>query len=150
MTGKQRFRLANSRDIDALVRMVNRYYAFEGIAFDNREVHSGLVALLRDASLGRAWLIECDASLAGYVILTFGYDHEVGGRTGLITDLYLEPQFRKRGLGKEIMTFVESRARSFGLSAVELQASRDNKVAQRLYKTLGYMSFDRIPMVKRL
>lgn len=150
MTDKQHFRLATSGDIDALVSMVSRYYASDGIAFDNRDVHFGLVALLRDPSLGHAWLIECDASLAGYVILTFGYDHEMGGRTGLITDLYLEPQFRKRGLGKEIMTFLEAQARSFGLSAVELQVSRDNEVAQRLYQGLGYISYDRIPMAKRL
>jgi GNAT superfamily N-acetyltransferase len=141
---------ATARDVDILLSLVGRYYAFDQVAFDADDIRAGLFALLQDDGLGRVWFIHYDGSLAGYAVLTFGYDHEIGGRTGTLTDLYIEEAFRNQGLGTQTMVFIEAEARRLDLGAIELQALTSNLVAQKLYRKMGYTAFDRIPMVKRL
>lgn len=144
------FREAATADINSLLLLVAEYYAFDQIPFDERDVHRGLQALLEDPALGRAWLMEQEGNPAGYAVLTFGYDHEFGGRIGTLTDFYLKPEFRGRGIGTEALLFVEAQAKRLGLGAIELQTTRHNILAQKLYGKLGYTALDRILMIKRL
>ena len=51
------FRLATESDAATLLPFMRDYYAFDGHAFDPQKARVALVALLRDPSLGRVWLI---------------------------------------------------------------------------------------------
>jgi ribosomal protein S18 acetylase RimI-like enzyme len=82
--------------------------------------------------------------------MTFGFDYEFGGRTALITDLYLEPSFRGLGLGRKTLRYLESFCRKSGIPALELQVEQKNRRALRLYRTFGFEALPRIPMSKRL
>ena len=75
-----KIRFATSRDFDRLLRLVAAYYRFDSIAFDTRATGAALRRLLRDKSLGRAWVIDSGRELAGYAIVTYNYDLEFGGR----------------------------------------------------------------------
>jgi GNAT superfamily N-acetyltransferase len=144
------FRAAVPADVDALASLVERYYAFDKIPFHAAEVRAGLHSLLADSGFGSAWFIELDGRSVGYVVLTLGFDHELGGPTGTITDLFIEAEHRNRGLGGETLTFVEDQAREMGLRALQLQATLDNNVAQKLYRKKGFEAYERVPMAKRL
>lgn len=145
-----RFKPAVIGDRDTLLQLVQRYYAFDHIPFIQEEVRAALAVLLQDDRLGRAWIIAQGGQAVGYAVLSFHFDHELGGRSGIVTDLYIEPEHRQRGLGTETLRFIESQAASFGLRAIELQVERGNAIARRLYEKSGYRAFDRIPMAKRL
>jgi len=144
------FKLAAIGDRDTLLQLVERYYAFDHIPFVQEEVRTALGVLLQDDALGRAWIITNGGQTAGYAVLSFHFDHELGGRSGIVTDLYVEPEHRHRGLGTETLRFIEEQAAGFGLLAIELQVERGNAIARRLYEKSGYRPFDRIPMAKRL
>jgi ribosomal protein S18 acetylase RimI-like enzyme len=105
---------------------------------------------LRDSSLGCVWFIRIGGEDAGYVIITFGYDLEFGGRQGTVTDLFIVDRYRRRGLGCETIRFVEGACRELGLEALELQVERKNPGAQAFYRKLGFEPHDRIPLGKRL
>jgi ribosomal protein S18 acetylase RimI-like enzyme len=145
-----RFKPAVIGDRDTLLQLVQRYYAFDHIPFAEEEVRAALGVLLQDDRLGRAWILLNGDQVAGYVVLSFHFDHELGGRSGIVTDLYIEPEHRHRGLGTEALCFIEEQAARFGLLAIELQVERNNVIARRLYEKSGYRPFDRIPMAKRL
>ena len=87
-------RETNSEEVDTLVDFVGRYYAFDAIPFHPFDVRRSLLQLVSDPRLGKAWILRVNGISAGYAILTIGFDHEVGGRIGTITDFYLEPAFR--------------------------------------------------------
>jgi ribosomal protein S18 acetylase RimI-like enzyme len=149
-SGHVSFRTATISDLPALENLVGKYYAFDEISHDAGEVHAGLAILLTDATLGQAWLVLDARQPVGYVIFTYGFDVEFGGRLATITDLYLEPSHRGRGIGGKVLEHVEEYGRSTGLRGLELQVERDNAEARRLYEKSGFQSADRIPMSKRI
>jgi len=141
---------ASAEEVDALVDFVGSLYSFERIPFHPFDVRRSLLQLVSDPSLGKAWILQVNGVAAGYVILAIGFDHEVGGRLGTITDFYLQPGFRGRGIGTETLARIEQEAVALGLEALELQVSNDNEQAKRLYLKMGFEAVDRIPMYKRL
>src|SRR5206468_1046489 len=87
------------------------------LPFDDQEVRNALEEFFALPEYGRAWLIYSDRDIAGYVILTVSYSFEYRGRDGFLDELYIEPEFRRRGLGMHAMAFVEQRAREMGVNA---------------------------------
>ena len=82
-------------------------------------------------------VLACDGEeVVGYVYITFCYSAEVGGRCVFIEEIFLNPPFRGRGLGKEIMAWVEEQypaARRFRLEVTPVNVS-----AIKLYEGSGY------------
>ncbi|WP_182524065.1 GNAT family N-acetyltransferase [Nocardioides dongkuii] len=62
----------------------------------------------------------------------------VTGDVGEVRRLHVAPNFRRRGLGRRLMSEVEQRARSMGLVALRLDTRGDLVESQRLYESLGY------------
>jgi len=143
-------RKAGVREIRALADLVQEYYRFDRIAFDRKTMEAGLKSLVKRRSLGQAWLILWHAQTIGYVVATFGFDLEFGGRQATVTDLYIAPHFRRRGMGREALRQVEKFARAQGVQALELQVTSRNAKALAFYKRCGFEAHDRIPMSKRL
>jgi ribosomal protein S18 acetylase RimI-like enzyme len=144
------FHPARFRDLKTLSRLISSYYALDRIAFDAKAIRPGLKALLRDKWAGRAFLIIVAAKPIGYTILTYGFDLEFGGRTALMTDLYLDPKYRRLGIGRKTLQFLEQFCRNDRIEALELQVERTNKTAQKFYRRLKFQAHDRIPMTKLL
>ena len=144
------FRTATIADAENLRHLVKQYYEFDQIPYVPDEIESGLLVLLTDDSLGQAWLILYGLQPVGYVIFTYGFDIELGGRLAIITDLFLQPSHRGRGIGGKVLHRVEAFCRSLGLRGLELQVENDNIEARALYKKFGFQAADRIPMSKRI
>jgi GNAT superfamily N-acetyltransferase len=142
------FTPATVPNAELLRTLVNKLYAGEHIPINDQNIRTGLDQLLRDPSLGRAWLIYRDQQLAGYTILTFGFDIEFGGRYALITDLYLESEHRRLGLGQQILEHLQTFCRRNSILSLQLQVHRDNTPAHSLYTKFGFQPYDRIPMAK--
>jgi ribosomal protein S18 acetylase RimI-like enzyme len=103
-----------------------------------------------DGSLGKAWVI-CEGEQAiGYVVLTFGFSFEYGGRDAFLDELYVDAKYRGRGIGRQTMEFVEAEAREMGVNAVHLEATHGNEAAIELYRRVGYFEHERFWMTKRL
>ena len=143
-------RRARPSDSARLLELIREYYRYDGIRFDAKSVAPALRKLLRDESLGCVWMIEEAGNPAGYVILTFNYDLEFGGREGIVTDLFLREKYRGRGLGKMALDCVGEYCRARGISAIELQVEDDNNAAQTFYRKLGFRKLSRIVMSKDL
>lgn len=143
------FEQAKPADVDKLLPLIRAYYEFDGISFEPDRIEAALICLLRDASLGRVWIIRSPDAV-GYVVLTFGFDLEFGGKVATVTEFYIVPEYCRIGLGTKAMHFIEKVCRELGIAFLELQVDRDNPEAQAFYKKLGFIFFDRIPLAKRL
>lgn len=147
---KVTLKAASPGDLATLLKALRRYYRFDRIPFNRREVFSGLSLLLHDGSLGRAWLILNRKQTIGYTIVTFGFDLEFGGRQATVTDFYVEPRYRRKGVGRKVLTHVEGFCAASGVQAVELQVTGKNAAALAFYKSLGFEAHERTPMSKRM
>jgi GNAT superfamily N-acetyltransferase len=141
-----KIRFATSRDFERLLRLVAAYYQFDSIAFDAPVTGAALRRLLREKSLGRAWVIDSGRDLAGYVIVTYNYDLEFGGIEAIMTDLFIAQRYRGKGLGARTIEAVRDFCLQEGIGALELQVSRRNDAAQTFYRSLGFEVLDRIVM----
>jgi ribosomal protein S18 acetylase RimI-like enzyme len=82
-------------------------------------------------------VIEAEGRNAGVLWFTERED-ELTGRGLWIYEIRVDEAFRRRGLGREAMQFVEEEARRRGLSGVTLNVFGGNVAARSLYQSLGY------------
>ena len=139
-------RTAKFSDCGRILRLVEAYYKLDSIAFDERTTGRALKRLLKDKSLGCVWVIDTGRALAGYLILTYNYDLEFGGREGMLTDFYIAPRYRRRGLGAQMIVAVREFCRAERIGTIELQVTRENRAAQAFYRALGFKTWNRIVM----
>lgn len=134
-------------DAEALLDFIRRYYAEDALAFDPAKVEPAVRRLLDEPALGRAFFIHTDNALrAGYVVFTFGFDHEAGGPLATVTDLFIAPAFRRRGLAQAALGFVAETCRRLGVRGVDLQVETHNVAGQALYRKFGFRAHPRVPM----
>jgi diamine N-acetyltransferase len=143
-------RAAAPADLELLLRFVEAYYRHDGIEFDPSSVRRGLVALLSNEALGGAWLMTMAGREVGYFVLTFGFDLEFGGRQATVTEIYIAPEHRRKGVGRAALVFVEETLRRLGIEAYELQVECDNVAARAFYAAFGMVEHTRVPLSKRL
>lgn len=132
----QLVRIERSRQAE-LERWVEAYFQHDGLRFD-AAVRDGIRELLEHPEYGVAWTILRDGVEVGYCVMTYGFDHEVGGRTGVVTDFYLSEHARGQGIGSRVLDLMTEHARGTGLRQVELFVLDHNNGARRLYERKGF------------
>jgi ribosomal protein S18 acetylase RimI-like enzyme len=118
--------------------------------FNEPVVGEVLRKFLADASLGEVWVLWDGAIVAGYVVLTFGFSFEYHGRDAFVDELYIEAAYRRQGLGRRAIEFIERRARERGVNAIHLEVDEGNLAAEELYRRAGYVDQSRFLMTKSL
>jgi ribosomal protein S18 acetylase RimI-like enzyme len=141
--------LASRRDLHHLLCLVRAYHRFEGIRVRQSSA-AALRQLVTTPALGRAWIVRDRGRAVGYAILTFNFDVEFGGLEGILTDLYLRPGYRGRGLGRRLVDIASGYCRSRGVEAIELQVAANNEAAQAFYRRLGFERLSRLVMACEL
>ena len=133
------FRDLTPEDRDLVVPMVQAFYRSDAV--DHPVDAAILERSFQDAAspaepLLRGLLIQWEGRPAGYMYLTQCYSAEVGGRCVFLEEIYLEPEYRRRGLGAQIMAWLEQEypaARRF-----RLEVTQANQGAISLYQRAGY------------
>jgi ribosomal protein S18 acetylase RimI-like enzyme len=146
------FRPAGQDDEQTLLLMMRNLAEQEPGAyyFDETVARDALRKFLGSPEMGRAWVFFEAETPAGYIVLTFGYSFEYHGRDSFIDELYIEPQYRRQGIGRRAMQFVEERARELGVNAIHLEVDHGNDPAAELYRRAGYDDHSRFLMTKWL
>jgi GNAT superfamily N-acetyltransferase len=141
------FRPCGPKDQKALLKLIVAYYRFDKIPYALQSLSRGLDTLLRNLSLGQAWLMEVHRKPIGYTLLTYNFDLEYGGVEGMLTEVYVEKKFRDRGVGTLALYEVEDFCRERGIRNVELQVLNHNKHAERFYRKAGFRLLPRKVMI---
>jgi GNAT superfamily N-acetyltransferase len=147
--GLVRLTAVKTSDLPLLEQYVRAYYLEDGHAFHEALQLPALAALAADESFGRAWLIGLGARPVGYVVLTWAFSVEAGGREACVDELYLVPELRNRGLASRVLAQLEAEARGLGVRRLFLEVERRNR-AIGLYRRAGYVDHDRFLMSKLL
>lgn len=130
-------RRATAEDMPLLVEMMREFYAESGFSMDSQWATDSFSALPADGSKGAAWLVFKNSRPAGYVVLTLCHSMEYGGSDAFIDDLYVRPDLRRYGLGREAFNALFAECGRRGVHAVHVEAGRDNVAAQKLYRSFG-------------
>jgi GNAT superfamily N-acetyltransferase len=125
-------------------------YGQDSIAYDYERARGTCEWLLANPQQGAIWVIQEECRDAGYLIVTVCVSIEFHGPFALLDELYLDKEFRGRGLGQEAVEFAADWARDRGLQAIRLETAQDNFAAQALYRKCGYILHDRYLMTRWL
>lgn len=147
---KPAFTLAGASDVELLVELMREFYAIEHLEFDDGTARRALEQILSDRRFGVVHLIQVDDAAAGYLVLTFGFSLEFGGRDALLDEIYLRENFRGRGIGKASLELAEAVCREEGIRALHLEVDRVNTRAQKVYRQAGFRDHDRYLLTKWL
>jgi ribosomal protein S18 acetylase RimI-like enzyme len=142
-------RPAAPEDASRMAALMREFYQHERLQY-GPSVAVALGSLLTDGSQGRAWLFEAEDEDAGYLILTWGYSLEFGGRYGLVDELYVRSGYRGQGLGTRALQAAVVACEAHGARAVRLEVDHANPAAARLYERVGFVVHTRNLMTYRL
>ena len=135
-----RFREATPADLPLLgayMRALRAEDPFPG-PVDESLADAAVAELLDDPALGRVWLIYDGEDPAWYVVLTFTYSIEFGGRAAFIDELYVAPDRRGRGIGRQTLAFLSKSATQMRVRVLLLEVTPTNEAARRLYASAGF------------
>ncbi len=131
-------RACETSDIETLTHMMRDFYMIDAYPFDEKTAAHRIGQFLSQPDWGRICLIESDGAVAGYYALTYIYSFEFGGRMAFVDELYINPEFRGRGLGKFAIGDILEFAKASGLKMLYLEIEPENHNAAKLYKACGF------------
>jgi ribosomal protein S18 acetylase RimI-like enzyme len=141
---------ADHHALDAVLPLVEAFYAHFGYAFEAPRKRELLGGLLGDPAAGRLWLIHDGERPIGYLLLAFSFSLEMDGRIAFVDELYIAPEGRSRGAGARALALAEEACRGLGIRVVRLEAEADNTRAAALYVRQGYIDLGRRLLSKPL
>lgn len=133
------FRDITMKDYDLIMPMVQDFYHSDAVLHPVDPAileRSFQAAADHGEDLLRGVLISDGDQSAGYLYITQCYSAEVGGRCVFLEEIYLKPDFRGKGLGGQILSWIEEQyptARRFRLEVNDV-----NEGAVHLYAKHGY------------
>lgn len=81
---------------------------------------------------------DAQGRAVGVVLAIEFWSVKFPGRSLWIEELYVTPDFRRRGIGRELVERLVVWAHAEGFAGVELEAYRMNTAASVLYRSLGF------------
>lgn len=104
---------------ESLVELVQRTLALQG-----NGVHT--------------FVARVDGSIAGVLLADEFWSLKVAGKALWIEELYVDPEFRRRGIGRQLVEHLLDWAYDEKFGGVELEAYRMNTTASILYRELEF------------
>jgi diamine N-acetyltransferase len=142
------FKESQIKNIPEILKMMQAFNALDNYPFDPDLRKKNLLQFIISKELGRLWMIFDGTSVIGYVVLTFGFSFEFKGRDAFVDELFLQENYRSKGIGSQAIDFVLRQTKSLGVKAVHLEAEKHNEKGNRLYTKKGFKEHNRLLMTK--
>jgi aminoglycoside 6'-N-acetyltransferase I len=106
-----------------------------------------MAEITRDTERGAVFVsVAPDGYLQGFLEASLRSDHVEGCRTkpvGYVEGWYVEPEFRRRGVGRALVAAAEDWARAKGCREMASDAEIENLASQVAHRRLGYAEVGR-------
>jgi ribosomal protein S18 acetylase RimI-like enzyme len=138
VTSEPAIRRASRADLEALVEG-NRRMAMEteSVQLDAGTLRSGVAALFDDPAKGAYWVVEHDGAVVAQTMVTHEWSDWRNGDVWWIQSVYVQPEYRRRGLFRHIYRHLRAEAQRLGVVGLRLYVDTSNTRAQAVYAALG-------------
>lgn len=131
-------RRAQASDADTLIDLITALAHFEELPPPDEGARARLIEHgFGDRSKYEAWIAEWEEVAAGYVFLFETYSTFLARPSLYLEDLFVLPDFRRRGIGKALLHHCFRLAHERGCGRMEWTCLDWNVRAQAVYEGLG-------------
>ena len=120
-------------DISIITQMMQDFYAIDNYPMDVEVAKELFQEFISNENLGKSWLIYSENEIVGYIILTFIFSFEYGGKIAFVDELFIKETARGKGIGKEAIQFIQREVPKLSLKLLYLEVEPHNENAQKLY-----------------
>ncbi len=120
-------------DIEIITQMMQDFYAIDNYPMDVEVTKTLFQEFISNEHLGKSWLIYSENEIVGYIILTFIFSFEYGGKIAFLDELFIKETARGKGFGKEAIQFIQQEVPKLSLKLLYLEVEPHNENAQKLY-----------------
>lgn len=138
MTPSLHIREATAADLTAVLELLIPHLEDHSIVLGNDALRRATQRLIEDPEVGRVLVATAGAQIAGVAVLSFLWTLEHGGAAAWLDELYVRPQWRRAGVGNQLVEASMTVARLRGCIALDLEIEPGHDSAQRLYGRLGF------------
>ena len=130
---------ANEQDLDSMLELYNEYIENTSVLFDNSRIslEEFLTRVHIRHNTYKTFIIREENQFCGFCFLTQFRKKSAYEKTAEI-GIYLKPEFTRKGLGQEIVPYLEAIARKQQSEVIITSISGENVASQSLFRTLGY------------
>ena len=130
-------------DDAAVARLLAAQLDVHGVAADVPAILGVLASLREQGDRTQLLLALRDGLIAGVLFANRFVSFERPGRGWFIEELFVAPEFRRRGVARALIGALHSRAAAEGCSLLALQLQAGHDEAAALYRGLGFTTLDR-------
>ena len=130
-------------DIEVITQMMQDFYAIDNYPMDVEVAKKLFQEFISNEHLGKSWLIYSENEIAGYIILTFIFSFEYGGKIAFVDELFIKETARGKEIGKEAIQFIQREVPKLSLKLLYLEVEPHNENAQKLYLAHDFVIHNR-------
>ena len=145
MTAPSDFRLRKAAvgDLPDVMRCIRGIAEYEGLSHEVVATEDGLrQSLFGDPPAAEVVLAYAGEELAGFAVYFHNFSTFAGRRGMYLEDLFVFPQFRRKGLGRKLLAYVARAAVERECGRFEWAALDWNETAISFYTRLGARPMD--------
>lgn len=143
-----KFRKFTKDDRADYLRMANAFYSPPAVLHepDKAVFNANFDEAIKPDGKLLAYMITADGNICGFGLSSFKFETEVGGTTLWLEELYIEPDYRGKGIGSKYFEFMKSEY-SGKIKRLRLEVGAENFGAIRLYERNGFEFLDYRQMI---
>ena len=127
----------NRSDKNEYIAMADSFYNSDAVShpIKKENFEAAFDAAINNNLFIKLYILECEKSVAGYAAIAVTFTTEGGGKTLWLDELYVKPDFRGHGLGKELIHFLKE---DESVKRIRLEITPENEKAKKLYISEGF------------
>lgn len=131
--------MVGEADVGELLPLMRAYCDFYEVAPTDQRLEALARALIDDPRNEGLQLIarDEDGTPLGFATVFWSWQTLSAARAGVMNDLFVVPEARRRGVGSELIAECRRRCRERGAAELVWETAPDNETAQSVYRDLG-------------
>lgn len=137
-----KLRETTEKDVGLILSLIKEIAVYENMLDEVTATEDSLRKSIFIDNRAEVVIGEVDGEAIGYALYFFNYSTFLGKGGLYLEDIYIKPQFRAGGIGKEIFKFLAKVAKENGCKRMEWTCLNWNKSSIRFYESLGAIPMD--------
>ncbi len=140
------FRELTSSDKELYLKYVDIFYHTDVVEspVPKENYEATFNELMRSDDYLKCYIFECENTACGFVLLSKTFSQEAGGLSVTIEEIYIDEQYRSRGLATEFFDYLKSIDE---IKRLRIEVEDYNEGAKRLYERMGFKLLPYLQMV---